>query len=276
MQEQITLVLGGTGKTGRRVVERLEQNGLPYRVGSRKAPIPFDWSHPSTWKPALNSVSSVYLAFAPDLAVPGTDRVIADFVSTAKAEGVTHITLLSGRGEPEASVCENQVIQSGLSWNVLRCSWFFQNFSESFLLDDIQSGAVHLPVGDVQEPFIDAEDIADVAYSTLTDPQKHGGRVYEMTGADLLTFEDAIKQIGHASGYSVQFQTIPLEVYTTELNKAGIPREMIELTSYLFTEVMDGRNASLARGIQEALGRPPRSFADYVQRTAKTGVWTPR
>lgn len=42
-----TLVLGGTGKTGSRVVQRLPSMNLPVRVGSRSG-VPFDWEQPAT------------------------------------------------------------------------------------------------------------------------------------------------------------------------------------------------------------------------------------
>ena len=273
MKEKHILVLGGTGKTGRRVASRLEQQKIPFRIGSRNAPLPFDWHHPSTWRPVLESASSVYLAFAPDLAAPGTTHIIADFLEVAKDAGVAQMVLLSGRGEPEAQACENLVIQSGIPWTVLRCSWFFQNFSESFLLEGIREGAVYLPVGPVLEPFVDAEDIADAAVAALTMPDRHQGRIYEITGPALMRFEDAIARIGKKSGRKIPYHTIPLAVYVAALKKANLPDDMIQLVTYLFTEVLDGRNASLATGIQEALGRAPRSFEDYLERTAPTGIW---
>ena len=52
------LVLGGTGKTGRRVAQRLEARGVPVRIGSRSAEPPFDWEDRSTWAPALEGMSA--------------------------------------------------------------------------------------------------------------------------------------------------------------------------------------------------------------------------
>ena len=60
-EKKLTLVLGGTGKTGRRVVERLTARGLPVRIGSRSGEPPFDWEERATWAPALDGVGSVYL-----------------------------------------------------------------------------------------------------------------------------------------------------------------------------------------------------------------------
>jgi hypothetical protein len=50
----------------------------------------------------------------------------------------------------------------------------------------------------------------------------------------------------------------------------------VSLVSYLFATVLDGRNSSLANGVERALGRPPRDFAGYARETAKTGIWSSR
>src|SRR5690349_8857848 len=96
------LVLGGTGKTGRRVAERLKARGLPVRVGSRSGSPPFDWTDPGTWAPALDGAAAAYLSYQPDLAVPGAVDAIRGLTETALAGGTRRLVLLSGRGEEEA------------------------------------------------------------------------------------------------------------------------------------------------------------------------------
>jgi uncharacterized protein YbjT (DUF2867 family) len=98
----MTLVLGGTGKTGRRVVHRLEERGLPVRVGSRSGGPPFDWEDWATWAPALRDVESVYISYYPDIAVPGAVAAVRLFADLAVEAGVRRLVLLSGRGEEEA------------------------------------------------------------------------------------------------------------------------------------------------------------------------------
>src|SRR5262245_4609482 len=163
MNTKPVLVLGGTGKTGRRIVERLTARNVPVRVGSRSATPRFEWEKPETWPAAVSDVDSVYISFYPDLAVPGAVDVIRAFTRTAVTGGVRRLVLLSGRGEHEAERCEEIVRAAGAQWTILRASWFAQNFSESYLLDPILAGEVVLPAGRVGEPFVDADDIADVA-----------------------------------------------------------------------------------------------------------------
>jgi uncharacterized protein YbjT (DUF2867 family) len=266
------LVLGGTGKTGRRIVERLQARGVAVRSGSRSAEPPFDWDDRATWGPALEGASAVYVSYYPDLAVPGAPEAVAALAEQAIQLGVRRLVLLSGRGEEEAQRAERVVQEAGIEWTVVRCSWFNQNFSENYLLDPILSGEVALPAGDVPEPFVDTEDIADVAVAALVE-DGHANRVYELTGPRMLTFADAIAEIGRATGRELRFVPVTMDEYAAAAAELDVPEDVVGLLRYLFTEVLDGRNAKLADGVQHALGREPRDFSDYVRDTAATGAW---
>lgn len=271
-RQQTALVIGGTGKTGRRVAERLTELGVPTRAGHRSGEPPFDWQDPGTWAAALADVESAYVSYHPDVAAPGAADTIDAFATMAVARGVRRLVLLSGRGEEEAQRGEQAVQESGADWTVVRSSWFNQNFSEGMFLPAVLGGEVALPVDDVGEPFVDADDVADVAAAALTE-DGHQGQVYEMTGPRLLTFSDAVGEVAEASNRDVRFVTVSLEEFSTALAAQGVPADIVGLTRYLFTDVLDGRNAHLTDGIQRALGRQPRDFADYARAAAATSAW---
>ena len=273
MNTGTTLVLGSTGKTGRRILERLVAKGVPVRAGSRSAPLPFDWEDRATWAPALRDVDKVYVSYYPDLAAPGATDAIRVFSELAVKSGVRRLVLLSGRGEAEAQAAEAIVRNAGVEWTLLRASWFNQNFSENFLLDAVLSGEVALPAGNVGEPFIDTNDIADAAVAALTE-DRHVGQLYELTGPRLLTFADAIAEIARAAGRPIRYTQITGEQYAAALEDVSVPPEFVSFLGYLFDEVLDGRNAFVTDGVQRALGRAPRDFSDYARETAATGVWT--
>jgi uncharacterized protein YbjT (DUF2867 family) len=268
----LTLVLGGTGKTGRRVVERLAARGVPVRIGSRTGRPAFDWDDRSGWAAALQGVSAVYIAYAPDLAMPGAVDVVDAFARQAVESGARRLVLLSGRGEEEAQLCEAAVQASGADWTILRASWFSQNFSENYLVDAVRSGLVALPASPVGEPFIDADDIADAAVAALTE-DGHIGQLYELTGPRLLSFADAVGEIAEAAGRDIRYQQVPLAEFEAELAAAGLPPDLANLLKYLFSEVLDGRNAHLTDGVRRALGRAPRDFSAYARAAAATGIW---
>ena len=267
------LVIGGTGKTGRRVAARLQQRGLPVRIGSRNGTPPFDWEDRSTWAPALQGARAAYVSFYPDIAVPGAPEEIAELARVALAGGTRRLVLLSGRGEEEAERAEQELIASGADWTIVRCSWFSQNFSEDYFRDHVMAGELALPVGDVPEPFVDADDIADVAVAALTD-DRHIGELYELTGPRLLTFADAAGEIGAAAGRDVRVAPVSEHEFADGLAHHGVPGDVISLLRYLFTVVLDGRNASLADGVQRALGRPARDFREFARRAAAGGAWS--
>jgi uncharacterized protein YbjT (DUF2867 family) len=269
-----TLVLGGTGKVGRRVVERLLARGVATRVGSRSGRPAFDWENPSTWAPVLKGVRTAYVSYSPDLAVPGAAETVGSFAELAVQSGVRRLVLLAGRGEPEAEQGEDAVRESGAELTVVRSTWFAQNFSEDYWRDFVVSGEVALPAGDVPEPFVDAEDIADVAVAALTD-DRHIGEVYELTGPRLLTFAEAVDEIARATGREIRYVPISIEEFAAAAAAEGVPSEMVDLLTYVFGEVLDGRNAHLADGVQRALGREPRDFSDYARDAAASGAWDP-
>ncbi len=199
------LVIGSTGKTGKRVADQLEERGIPVRHGSRSADVPFDWEDPQTWTPALAGVDKVYLTYYPDLAVPGSVDAIRELTKMAVEPASSRLVLLSGRNEDEAERAEDVVKASGLEWTIVRCAFFAQNFNEGAWLDEVLAGTVALPVDDVQEPFVDADDIADVVVAALTD-DRHVGELYELTGPRLLSFGDALAEIAAASGRDIDLR----------------------------------------------------------------------
>ncbi|MGE4427932.1 MAG: NAD(P)H-binding protein [Solirubrobacteraceae bacterium] len=270
--DDLVLVLGATGKTGRRVADALADRGVAVRRGSRRGAPPFDWDDPTGWPSALAGVDAVYLTFQPDLAIPGTAGVIRAFVDRSVTAGVRRIVLLSGRGEPEAQRCEEVVQESGLATTIVRCSWFAQNFSEDFLAQGVLDGEIVLPARDVPEPFVDVDDIAEVVVAALTEPG-HDGRLYELTGPRLLTFSDVAAELSAATGRTIGFRSVGADAFAAMMRDQGVREDVTTGLLHLFEEVLDGRSAWLADGVREALGRPARDFAAYARRTAASGVW---
>lgn len=272
MNEKPIVILGGGGKVGKRVAAGLLSRGRAVRLASRSTGPSFDWRRPEGWAEVLAGAEKAYVSYQPDLAVPGAVGAIKVLCEIALAAGLKHMVLLSGRGEDEALAAEDALRSSGLDHTIIRASWFFQNFSEAFRLEGIQSGELVLPVSTVREPLIDADDIADIAVEALT-RSGHIGRTYEVTGPRLMTFADAVSAIAMATGRNIGFTSVSIDDYAAFLKAADFPEDYIWLITYLFTTVLDGRNESVTDGVQSALGRPPHDFAGYVRQTAATGIW---
>lgn len=272
MQNSNFLVIGGTGKTGRRVVDALQQQGHNVRIGSRSATPAFDWNQPNTWDAALEGMDGVYITYQPDLAVPGAYEDITLLTDKAQQAGVRKLVILSGKGEAEAQRCEQVVLNADVDATVIRASWFNQNFSESFFLDPILAGHVALPKANAEVPYVDANDIAAVVATVLTQ-DGHNGNIYELTGPRTLTFEQATKEIADASGRDIQFHPVSMQAYLDNLRDYQVPEDVVGLMDYLFTNVLTEENALVTGDIEKVLGRKPTDFTQFARATAATGVW---
>jgi len=269
---QSILIVGGTGKTGSRVAKRLAERGLTARLASRSGAVRFDWDDSSTWPAALQGVDTLYLTYYPDLASPRASGHIREFAQLAVARGVRRIVLISGRGEPQCHAGENAVRESGVPYTILRCAWFAQNFSEGNLRDQVLSGELAFPAGDVAEPFVDLDDVADVAVEALTDP-KHANKIYELSGPRLITFGEACAEITKASGHQVRYVPVSLAAYR-EVLVTVMPPDVADFLCELFAYILDGHNAFIDDGIEQVLGRKARDFTSYAQAAAKAGAWS--
>lgn len=270
----LTTVIGGTGKTGRRVAERLAASGHPIRIGSRTGVPAFDWADPARWARVLDGAEAVYVAYHPDLAFPGAADAVGAFARLAARSGVRRVVLLSGRGEPGAQAAERELAAAVTEWAVVRASFFAQNFSEGFLVDAVRAGVLALPAGEVGEPFVDADDLADVAVAALTAPAAPN-RVHEVTGPRLLTFAEVAAELSAAAGHEVVYLPLTRDEFVAGMVAEGVPADVAAAYGELFGEVLDGRNAFVTDGVRAALGRPPRDFATYAVAAAATGVWSP-
>ena len=271
MQSSPILVLGASGKTGSRICRKLTDGGFAVRRGSRSASIPFDWDDEATWGAAVDGVSAVYVCYFPDIAMPGAVERVERFCALAKAAGVGRLVLLSGRGEHEAERGEEVVRNAGVDFTIVRAAWFAQNFSEGIFLEQVMCGAIAMPGGDVREPIIDVDDIADVAVAALTE-DGHAGQLYEVTGPRLLSFVEMAETLSTASGRPVRHVPITFDEFHDGIAQAA-GSEMADLVTAIARETMDGRNAHVTDGVRRALGREPRDFADFARDAAAAGIW---
>ena len=267
------LVIGGNGKTGRKVVENLTKMDKEVRIASRSSTPSFDWEDPANWSEVLTGIDRMYIVFYPDLAVPGAYEAIQKLVEVAKSVGVQKAVLLSGKGEEEAERCEGLLANSGLDYTLVRASWFNQNFSESFFLEPILHGEVALPMPEANVPFVDTDDIADVVTAALTNDQ-HNGKLYEVTGPRKLTFAEVVAEISKATGRSINYIPITLDEYIEGMKQAEVPADFIWLLEYLFKEVLgNAENQVISNDVELVLGRKAKDFSEYVAETALSGVW---
>lgn len=271
--ERPILVTAATGTTGRRVATRLVAAGHEVRAVSRSSATPFDWHDRTTWASAVDGACAAYLAFAPDLAFPGAAETVGDFARFAVEHGVPRLVLLSGRGEDRARRAEQLVQRAGATWTIVRAACFTQNFTEGAFAEQVAAGALALHVADVAEPFVDVDDIAEIAAAALVD-DRHAGQLYEVTGPRAMTFGAALATIGEVIGRPVAYVRVGAAELHAGLIDAGLGADDAAHLVELFGQILDGRNTAVADGVQRALGRPPRDLTDVVVAAAGAGAWS--
>ncbi|WP_432147299.1 NAD(P)H-binding protein [Streptomyces sp. bgisy029] len=269
------LVLGATGKTGRRVVARLRDSGTAtVRPASRSGEVRFDWTLPDTWEPALAGADALYLV-APDDSSP-----VREFVRQAEASGVRRFVVLSGHGIEKAgeefgqgmAAAEAAVRETGAAWTLLRPNNFFQNFDEDLWLAPLRAGRLGLPIGDMPEPFIDAEDVAAVAAAVLTE-DGHDGEAYDLSGPRALTFAEATRTIAEAAGRPIRYEELTPAAYRAELLAEGWPEAAADALNAMFALHRAGHTAEVTDGVQQVLGRAPADLEPWARSVAARGVW---
>ncbi|MER7760444.1 NmrA family transcriptional regulator [Streptomyces sp. NPDC097619] len=268
----VVLVTTATGKTGRRVAERLTELGYGVRAGSRTGEVRFDWEDPAGWGPALAGADLAYVAYYPELAVPEAVPALREFGRQAVAHGVRRLVVLSGRGEAGAVRAEAALREAGAEVTAVRAAFFAENFSEGLFREAVIGGGLAFPAGATAEPFVTAEDVAEVATAVLTGAAP-AGAVYEVTGPRALTFGEALMEIGRAAGREVRYEAVSTAEYATLLEGYGLPGPEAGFLAELFAGILDGRNTPVSDGVERALGRAPREFAAYAREAADAGAW---
>lgn len=266
------LVTTPFGKTGSALTKLLQEEKIPYQLASRSTNIPFDWFNSSTWEGALKGVNSAYLAFHPDLAIPESKKIISEFFKVAEKFNLEKVVLLSGRGEPAAQDCENVALRSKIPTTIVRSSWFCQNFSHSFWMPGVTNGKIIIPETRTTEPFVDVDDIAEVVKVILT-TEGHSGKVYEVTGPESLSFNQVSKILSDELERKVELDELDMKQFKEYFSQQGLEPQVLALLEYLFTEVLDGRNANTCNGIEEVLNRKATSFNEFVRKMHKKGCW---
>ncbi|MFD9703749.1 NmrA family NAD(P)-binding protein [Lentzea sp. NPDC059081] len=261
---QEILVLGATGKTGRRVVNALKNTGAAVRAASRSSAVRFDWSDESTWQPALSGATAAYVI------APHDPALAAPFVRKAETAGV-RLVLLSGRNLDRfpstvfagMHAAEEAVRNSSVPWTILRANNFAQNFSEELWHAGIRAGRLALPVDDTPEPFVDVHDIAEVAALTLT-TEGHEGQTYNLTGPDTLTFATAVSKISTALNRPVDLARLTPAEYRDFLLAEGLSEDDATELNGMYDAMRTGLLATPTDDVSRLLGRRPTDFDTYV------------
>jgi uncharacterized protein YbjT (DUF2867 family) len=269
------LILGGTGKVGRRLTSALIEAGHNPRPASRHTAVRFDWADESTWPTALAGTDGLFIV-GPGSATDWSPR-LSRLLVAAKTAGARHAVLLSARAVeflPGGAVDRaEQALRDGpLPWTILRPAHFAQNFTEAMFAP--RDGLIAAPAGTGREPFIDAADIADVAAAVLGRDRYHGTTL-DLSGPVAVGFAEAAAALAEAAGMPVRYEDDSDDDHVQRLRAAGTPEGYIEWRMAMLGGIRRGDDAYLSDGVQQVLGRPATSLTAWAAREVPAAAWAP-
>lgn len=262
------LILGGTGKVGRRLTELLDSTDQAVRPASRSGATVFDWHDESTWAPALAGATSLFV-IGPGSSTDWSPQ-LSRLLQLASSAGTSHAVLLSARGVeflPDGAVgrAEDALRHGPVPWTILRPSHFAQNFTEAMFVP--VEGRVVAPVGAGAEPFVDVDDIAAVAAAVLT-KREFDGSILELSGPEALTFDAATAELARVTGLDLRFEDQSDADHVRQLRAAGTPEMYVRWRMAMLNGIRSGADAYVSTGVQDVLHRPATSFTDWARREA--------
>jgi ergot alkaloid biosynthesis protein len=274
MSPQSILVTGGTGKTGGRLARRLVYLGHRVKIATRTPqPFPgadsirFDWNDPATHEAALTAVDRIYLV-AP-VGDPDPHPVMAAFIDRALASGVRRFVLLSASSLPEGGPAMGSVHrllrETAPEWSVLRPTWFMQNFSEQqHRLTIRDEGVIYSATAAGRVPFIDADDIAEVAARSLLDDRPHNTD-HIITGPEALTYADVAHILTDILGRPIRHADISASALADRHIAQGMDPTYATLLAAMDTAIAAGSEDRTTDTVERVTGRAPRSFRAFAQ-----------
>jgi uncharacterized protein YbjT (DUF2867 family) len=278
------LVTGATGTIGRHLVPLLsdaDADAEPVRVLARDPgkvpPMPglevvrADLDVPASLKPAVEGVSTLFLLTAPTVAAPVHDLAMLDAAVAAGVERVVRLSAIAtGERTDDGAVigvwhqqADDAVRASGLAWTLLRPTVFASN--TLWWSDAIRAGVpVPNPLGDGAQGIVDPRDIAEVAARVLAAPAQHAGRIYTLTGPELLTAAQQAAQLAAVLGRPVEVVDQSLDDARAGLLASGLDPDAADTMVAGLGWSRAGRNAVLTSDLADLLGRPATRFAVWA------------
>ena len=269
----LVLVTGGTGKSGRRLIAQLRDEGIACRAASRGGDPPFDWAQPTTWAAALEGVTSIYLVAPTTLSDPYSAMLA--FLRSATHQGGRRFVFLSVSPFPAGGPAHGQVHQwlkdHSEDWTVLRPTWFMQNFSEGQHLPTIRDeAAIYSATGEGRVPLISADDIARAARAALT----HASALNDdfiLTGDEAISYDRVAQLISHACGRRISHRAMSAEALTQWQLGRGLPERTAKILTSLDLAIAAGAEDRTTDAIEALTGKPPMTFEAFAN--ANAGAW---
>lgn len=279
------LITGATGNNGSEIVKQLLTTGLPVRAlvrDSKKANslpslveiVEGDFAQPDTLERALAGVEKALLLSSVH---PQQVEFQGNFINAALQSGVKHIIKFSMFGADANSPfllaqwhgqTEKQLEASGINWTHLRPNDLMQNM-QRFTATIQDQGTINLPLQNGRVSMVDLRDVAAVAVKALTE-SGHEGKIYEITGAEALSYNDVAQKLSTAIGHQIRFVNISPETAKIGMIQSGMPEWAADMMITLYTQESKDSNAKVTNTVYEVTGKAPNTFDQFAQEFASS------
>jgi uncharacterized protein YbjT (DUF2867 family) len=274
------LLTGATGTIGRATMTALRAANAAFKVAARNPAelhalgvpsVAFDWDQLSSYLPALQGVDRLFLL------TPNSERqvgYILQAVAAAKRAGVRHIVRVSVMGadaEPgiilgrQHFAAEREIRASGIGCTMLRPTFFMDNFIRYYGVDPHKDSQVYLPNGDGKAAWVDPADVGEVVAKVLC-TDSYAGSVIDLTGPELLSTAEALSVLSSVLGHRHTYVDVSEQAAREAMEKTGMPAWLADAFLELNALIRQGHAAALTSGVQQVLGRPPRSMREWAAR----------
>lgn len=272
------LVTGSGGNVGREVVRALKDRGLAFRRGERRTEpgdpdsVKFDFLDRATWAPAARGCDALFLLRPP--AIANTKETLNPFIDVARAEGVGHVVFLSVEGAGDNSIVPHHAVEKHLEkagrYTLLRPGFFAQNLQDAYRRDIVEDARIYVPAGRGRVAWIDLADVADVAARVFSEPERHDGQAYTLTGPEAIDVAEAARIVSDTLGRPIRYVPAAIPGYALHLRRRGLPWMQILVQTILHVGLRSGGAERVSPEAERLLGRRPNTLAEYVRREART------
>ena len=279
------LVTGATGNVGSRVVQVLQERGVPVRAFMRdhgKAQtMPGDgvelavgdFGDPESVRRSMEGVEGVFLACSNQ---PRQVEYETRVIDAAREAGVRRIVKLSALGaEIGAPVAfwdwhariEEHLQSSGIPSVVLRPGFSMANLLAS--AETVQyTGKLFVPAGEAGISMVHPQDVGAAASVALIG-DGHEGETYTLTGPEAITFEGVAEHLSEAVGREIECLNVPDEAALQGMIEQGIPEFVAAQIVAVFGVLRGGGQERTTGTVQSMTGREPRGFAEFAREHAR-------
>jgi uncharacterized protein YbjT (DUF2867 family) len=271
------LVTGATGNVGRPLVGLLAEAGVPFKafvrdprrardvLGREVDLVGGDFAEPTTLEAALDGVEVVFLLNGD----PGLEGRAVDAALRSGVRRVVKQSALAVGLEPPPfhRRIEQRLERSGLVYTHLRPNAFMQTLAGYLLALIDAGGTLRLPAGEGRVGWVDARDIAAVAFHAFTE-EGHEGRVYPITGPESLSMADVADKVSGAMGRRVHYEDVPPALAHRIMVERGLPAPFATFLEGFYAAVREGDHDLVTDTVAEVTGRQPYAFDSFVREHA--------